>query len=146
MNIKRPYNIKNLIKQGQVLVIYGPRRVGKTTLVESFLKETDLDYVYDSGENVLTRGIIESDNFDTILGHIENKQLYVIDEAQRVENIGMGLKIMVDNRKDIYIIATGSSSFDIANKIGEPLVGRKKTITLYPISVYELQDIYTKTD
>ncbi len=70
--------------------------------------------------------------------------LLAIDEAQQIKDIGMGLKILVDNHPDLFIIATGSSSFDLAQKTGEPLTGRKRTIMLYPFSQQELLTVYNK--
>jgi predicted AAA+ superfamily ATPase len=81
-------------------------------------------------------------DFDRILSHVEGLELYAIDEAQNVPGIGMGLKIIIDQRPDIRVIATGSSSFDLSQNIGEPLVGRKKTITLFPVSQRELIPLY----
>ena len=138
MNIKRIYNLENLIKKQKVLVLYGPRRVGKTTLLKEFLAKTKLKYKLDSGDNLRTQQILSSQDFSLILEYASGYQLIAIDEAQQIPNIGMGLKILVDQIKDITIIATGSSSFDLAQKIGEPLTGRKITKTLYPISQTEL--------
>ena len=138
MNIKRIYNLENLIKKQKVLVLYGPRRVGKTTLLNEFLAKTNLKYKLDSGDNLRTQQILSSQDFSLILEYASDYQLIAIDEAQQIPNIGMGLKILVDQVKDITIIATGSSSFDLAQKIGEPLTGRKITKTLYPISQIEL--------
>jgi len=138
MNIKRIYNLENLIKKQKVLVLYGPRRVGKTTLLKEFLAKTKLKYKLDSGDNLRTQQILSSQDFSLILEYASDYQLIAIDEAQQIPNIGMGLKILVDQVKDITIIATGSSSFDLAQKIGEPLTGRKITKTLYPISQIEL--------
>jgi len=141
--IKRVYdNIEELIKPGRVLVIYGPRRVGKTTLVQEFLGRTELKYRSDVGDNIRIAEILGSRDLDRILGHVEGLELYVIDEAQLVPEVGTGLKLLADHRPDLQVIATGSSSFDLAQNIGEPLVGRKKTITLYPLSQRELLSEY----
>jgi len=142
-HIQRAYNIQDLLQKGKVLVVYGPRRVGKTTLVNDFLSQTSLKYLSESGENIPLQELLGSQDFERIPNHIAGYELYVIDEAQYIGNIGMGLKIIVDQRPDIAVIAAGSSSFDLANKIGEPLVGRKRTITLYPISLYELAQSHT---
>ncbi len=138
MTIKRNYNLENLIKKQKVLVLYGSRRVGKTTLLNDFLAKTKLKYKLDFGDNLRVQQILSSQNFSSILEYASGYQLIAIDEAQQIPNIGMGLKILVDQVKDIIIIATGSSSFDLAQKIGEPLVGRKITKTLYPIAQMEL--------
>lgn len=136
--INRIYDIKKQIQKGKVLVIYGPRRVGKTTLLQQFLSETKLKYKLDFGDSIETQHILSSRNFSQILPYVENVELFAIDEAQLVPQIGMGLKIIVDQRPDLFVIATGSSSFDLSQQIGEPLVGRKWMITLYPISQIEL--------
>lgn len=143
--IKRFYdNLGELTKTNKALVIYGPRRVGKTTLLSDFLKKSKLKYKLDSGDNIKVQQILSSQDFDQILNYAQGYDLIVIDEAQQIPNIGMGLKIIVDQIPGIKVIATGSSSFDLANKIGEPLTGRKNTITLYPISQLELTKIYNK--
>lgn len=141
--IKRIYqNLENYLRAGKVLIIYGPRRVGKTTLLENFLAQTNLKYKIDSGDNIRTREILGSQDFQKILPYLENYELIGIDEAQQIPGIGLGLKIIVDQKPQIKVIATGSSSFDLANQIGEPLTGRKRTLTLYPISQLELLEIY----
>jgi len=142
--IKRIYDdIEELLEPGRVLVIYGPRRVGKTTLIQQYLKRTTLKYRSDVGDNIRTADVLGSRDFDRILRHVEGLELYVIDEAQLIPGIGMGLKILADQRPDLRVIATGSSSFDLAQNIGEPLVGRKKTVTLYPLSQGELVSEYS---
>jgi predicted AAA+ superfamily ATPase len=131
-----------MLEPGRVLVLYGPRRSGKTTLLDQYLKKTKFKYRFDVGDNIKVADILGSRDFEKILEHVEGLDLYVIDEAQNIPGIGMGLKIIVDQRPDIRVIATGSSSFDLAQNIGEPLVGRKKTITLYPVSQQELLSQY----
>ncbi len=142
--IKRAYNIKELIKPGRVLVIYGPRRIGKTTLLNSFLSGTKLKYKLDSGDNIRTQQVLSSRDFTRIMDYASGYDLIAIDEAQQIPDIGMGLKIIVDQLSDIIVIATGSSSFELAGAIGEPLTGRKKTITLYPVAQLELSSIYNR--
>src|SRR3989338_1483778 len=138
--IQRIYSdLEPFIQAGRVLVIYGPRRVGKTTLLQEYLKKTSWKYKLDSGDNIRTQQILSSQDFSSILAYVEGYELLVIDEAQQIPNIGRGLKIIVDHRPDIRVIATGSSSFDLANQIGEPLTGRKRTLTLYPVSQSELR-------
>ena len=140
--IPRVYDqIEDYLEPNKVLVIYGPRRVGKTTLVESFLSRTKLKYKYDSGDNVLIHDVLGSQSFDKILSYASGYDLIVLDEAQRIPNIGIGLKILVDQIPGIKIIATGSASFELAGQIGEPLTGRKQTLTLYPISQLELLNV-----
>ena len=141
--IRRIYHpLEKHLQPGRVLVIYGPRRVGKTTLVQELLSRTTLKYRSDIGDDLPTANILGSRDVKRILQHVENLELYVIDEAQLIPGIGMGLKILADQRPDLKIIATGSSSFSLSQNIGEPLVGRKKTLTLYPISQQELLSTY----
>jgi len=139
MNINRAFSqIEPLLKPNKVVVIYGPRRVGKTTLLNEFLKTTKLKYRLDSGENIRIQEILGSQDFKKIGEYIGGNELIAIDEAQNIKGIGLGLKIIVDNFPDIKVIATGSSSFDLAGQIGETLVGRKTTINLYPFAQLEL--------
>lgn len=144
--IKRFYNLNELIQKQKVLLVYGPRRAGKTTLLNDFLLKTKLKYKLDSGDNIRTQRILSSQDFKEILEYASGYELLAIDEAQQIPNIGMGLKILVDQMPDLTIIATGSSSFDLAQKIGEPLTGRKKTVILYPLSQKELLDKYNQSE
>lgn len=137
-------NLEKYLKAQSVLVIYGPRRIGKTTLLKNFLNKTDLKYKLDSGDNIRTQQILSSQDFDQILDYIKGYELIVIDEAQHISNIGMGLKIIVDQSPDTKVIATGSSSFELSNQIGEPLTGRKITLNLYPIAQIELLNQYNR--
>lgn len=137
--ITRFYNDLNpFLKANQALIIYGPRRVGKTTLLENFIKNTTLKYKLDSGDNIRIQDLLGSQDFPRILEYAQGYELIVLDEAQYIPNIGMGIKILVDQIPNLKVIATGSSSFDLANQIGEPLTGRKTTLTLYPIAQLEL--------
>ncbi|MEA2113170.1 MAG: ATP-binding protein [Patescibacteria group bacterium] len=136
--INRLYNLGKLIKKQKVLVIYGPRRVGKTTLLNKFLSKTKLKFKLDSGDNIKVQHILKSQDFARILEYAGGYELIAIDEAQQIPNIGMGLKILIDQVQGLCVIATGSASFALSQQIGEPLTGRKKTIILYPFSQKEL--------
>ncbi|KKR69958.1 MAG: hypothetical protein UU12_C0033G0009 [Candidatus Woesebacteria bacterium GW2011_GWA2_40_7b] len=137
--IKRDYDdLNKLLKKGKVVVIYGPRRVGKTTLISNFVKNTKLKYRFNSGDNIETRNIFSSQSLEAISGYVEGYDLIAIDEAQRIPNVGLGLKILVDNFPNLFVVITGSASLDLSYKIGEPLVGRKYTYRLYPLWVGEL--------
>jgi len=142
--IKRYYNLEKLIKPNKALIIYGARRVGKTTLLNDFLSRTKLKYKLDSGDNIRIQQILSSQDFSQIREYASGYELIAIDEAQQIPNIGMGLKILVDQIPNLRVIATGSSSFSLAHKIGEPLTGRKKTFILFPFSQLELLEIYNK--
>lgn len=136
--------LDDYIRAGKVLLIYGPRRVGKTTLLQNYLRTTPLRYKLDTGDNLRTQQILSSQFFDQILPYAEGYELLAIDEAQNIPNIGMALKILVDQRPDLKIIATGSSSFELAGQVGEPLTGRKRTLTLYPMAQSELLGIHNR--
>jgi len=126
------------LHDNKVLVVYGPCRAGKTTLLHNFLSQTQLKYKLDSGDNIRTQQILSSQDFSQILAYAEGYELLAIDEAQNIPNIGIGLKIIVDQVPGIRVIVTGSSSFELAGQIGEPLTGRKHTLTLYPLAQSEL--------
>lgn len=142
MYIQRIYNLEKLISKKRVLMIYGPRRAGKTTLIKEFLKTTNLKYKLDSGDYIQTQILFESQDYTKIKDYLEGYQLLVIDEAQQIKNIGRTLKIIIDEIP-MYIIVSGSSSFELSHQTGEPLTGRKRTILLYPISINELKKVYT---
>jgi len=126
------------LQPGKVLVIYGPCHVGKTTLLRELLAHTSLGYKFDSGDNVTTQQTLSSQEFRQILGYVKGYDLLAIDEAQGIPQVGQALKIIVDQMPDIRVIATGSSSFELSGQVGEPLTGRKRTLTLFPIAQAEL--------
>jgi predicted AAA+ superfamily ATPase len=136
--------LENHIQPNKVTVIYGPRRVGKTTLLQSYLKQTRLKYKLDSGDNIRTQQVLSSQDFSRILAYVEGYEMLAIDEAQNIPNIGMGLKILVDQVPGIRVIVTGSSSFELAGQVGEPLTGRKQTLTLFPLALPELLTTYNR--
>lgn len=137
--IPRYYNpLDDFVRPGKVLIIYGPRQVGKTTLISTYLSRTPLKYRLDSGENLAVQEVLGSQDFPSIFRYAGDNELIVIDEAQQIQGIGKALKIIVDQLPHVRVIATGSSSFDLARNIGEPLVGRKTTLHLYPIAQLEL--------
>jgi predicted AAA+ superfamily ATPase len=142
---KRAYEpLDDYLQANKVLVIYGPSRVGKTTTLQSFLSKTSYKYKLDSGDNISTQQILSSQDFSRILPYVEGYELLAIDEAQNIPNIGMGLKIIVDQVQDIRIVVTGSSSFELAGQVGEPLTGRKRTLSLFPMAQSELLSSYNK--
>lgn len=144
--IKRAYDLNKEIEKGKVVIIYGARQVGKTTLIESFLKSTKLKYRYDTGDNFELSQTLSKCTYDTTDNHVGDYELIVIDEAQKIPNIGNALKLMVDRFSKVCFIVTGSSSFDLANQTDESLTGRKKIISLYPISQLELSNIYAPSE
>lgn len=142
MYIKRliePNIVKNLFK-GDIVIIYGARQVGKTTLVENILKKKEgISSKYlNCDEGDVRRMFGEAETSTALKLITGDSKIIVIDEAQRVENIGLKLKLLVDNYPGQQIIATGSSSFELANKLKEPLTGRSREFWLYPFSTEEL--------
>lgn len=141
-------NLNLLLRPNKVLVIYGSRQTGKTTLLKKFLSESEGNFRYklDSGDDINTQIVLGSSDFKKIIDYAKGYELIAIDEAQRIKNIGMGLKILVDQLPNIKIIVTGSSSFELAGQIGEPLTGRKITLTLFPLSQIEMGKLYNDYD
>lgn len=136
--IDRIFQLNKLIKKEKVLIIYGPRRVGKTTLLQEYLKTTNLKYKWETGDDILVQSSLGSSDLTGILQRYDGYELIAIDEAQNIPDVGKGLKLLVDNKPGIHIVITGSSSFNIEQQTGEPLTGRKRTITLYPFATQEL--------
>lgn len=132
-------SLKDRLFKGKVIVLTGPRQVGKTTLLKQLTEElvdsSVLSLNCDEPDICLLLQNVTSTQLKTLVG---NHTLILIDEAQKVENIGLTLKLMVDNLPGIQIIATGSSAFDLRNKLNEPLTGRKFEYHLYPFSTHEL--------
>lgn len=134
---------KNLFKR-KIIIIYGPRQAGKTTLVKKILEDiSDTPSLYlncDEGDiQKLFRDAITSTQLKQIIG---GKKLVVIDEAQKIKDVGMKLKLFVDTFPGQQVIATGSSSFELASEVIEPLTGRNVQFILYPISLHELGGIW----
>jgi predicted AAA+ superfamily ATPase len=145
--ITRAYEpLEQYLEPNKVLVIYGPRRVGKTTLLQNHLTQTSLRYRLAIGDDLPTQQLLSSQDVKRIKEYLEGYALFAIDEAQYVPNIGRALKIIVDQIPGMYVIATGSSSFELAGQIGEPLTGRKRTLLLYPISQLEMLPLYNRFD
>ena len=128
--------VENL-KPNKVVIIFGARRVGKTELIKRVAEKINEDYLLLNGEDVEHVSALEqrsSSNYNRLLG---GRKLLIIDEAQAIPEIGLKLKLMVDSIAGLKIIATGSSSFDLNNQIGEPLVGRKIEFSLFPLAQLE---------
>jgi len=149
MILPRIYDNLNLfLKPNKVLVVYGSRQTGKTTLLKKFLTENEGNFKYrlDTGDDVNIQIVLGSGDVKKIMDYAKGYDLIAIDEAQRIRNIGMGLKILVDQLPDIKIIVTGSSSFELAGQIGEPLTGRKTTLTLFTLSQIEMGRLFNDYD
>ncbi len=123
----------------KVIVLVGPRQVGKTTLLRQVINKFEQNTVlFLNCDEPETLNLLENVSSTELKNLIGNKNLILIDEAQRVKNIGITLKLMVDNIADIQIVATGSSAFDLRNSLNESLTGRKFEYRLYPFSTQEL--------
>lgn len=148
MIIKRTIqkNIEKSLFKGKIIIIYGARQVGKTTLVKEVLKSyPDESEYYNCDEIDIRRALVDKTSTE-LKAFFGNKKLAVLDEAQRIKNIGLTLKIIADNFPELQIIATGSSSFDLSNEIAEPLTGRKIEFYLYPFSLEEIRAIYSNLE
>ncbi len=122
---------------GKAIIILGARQVGKTSLLHSKFGGNP-NVLWLEGDNIETQLLFENFSLSFAKTLIGDKKILIIDEAQNILNIGIKLKIIIDQMKDIQVVATGSSSFDLANKINEPLTGRKWEYKLYPISFAEM--------
>ena len=122
----------------KVLILLGARRVGKTELIKNYLSTIPKEsYLQLNGEDIEDSNLLKERSITTYSRLLANVKLLVIDEAQNIPDIGLILKLIVDSIDGIKIIATGSSVFDLSNKLGEPLVGRKNTIYLFPLAQIE---------
>lgn len=133
--------IEKQLYKGKVIILYGARRVGKTYLSKQILQEqkkAGKKCLYVNCELLESKKNLETTNEQDLKKYLGNVDFVVLDEAQHIKNIGLTLKILVDTYPEIQILATGSSSFDLANHIGEPLVGRKREFILYPLSMQEV--------
>jgi uncharacterized protein len=126
--------------------IYGARQVGKTTLVIDYAKKSGLKYMYLDCDQFEVRKSLEVEDSVKLAKLIGDSKLVIIDEAQRVHNIGLNMKIIHDNIPGVKVIATGSSAFDLASEIKEPMTGRDFDFYLYPLSISELLQKSTSLD
>lgn len=132
--------VERWLFKGKIIIIYGPRQAGKTTLVKQILEKYGNDGLYLNCEFPSVQEQLKKAEPAILKSFFGNKKIVILDEAQSIQNIGRVLKTFIDEYKDIQIIATGSSSFDLANKINEPLTGRSIEFTLLPLSMKEIID------
>ncbi len=130
--------IKDKSDDRKAIIILGPRQSGKTTLLNSMLEHSEKKIVWFNGDDTDIRQIFEEPSSTKIRNYIGNVEVVIFDEAQRILNIGLCLKIITDNFPGVKVYASGSSAFELANKINEPLTGRKWEYTLFPISFSEM--------
>jgi len=126
------------LKDNKAIILLGPRQVGKSTLLQVLQTQFKQPIAWWNGDETDIRSLLEKPSSTQLKSLIGNNKTLVIDEAQRIENIGICIKLITDNIKDVKVIATGSSAFELANKINEPLTGRKWEYHLYPLSFGEM--------
>ncbi len=140
---KQLSQLQKSVTANRVVVLYGPRRVGKTTLIREYHRRHDPEALLVSGEDIAVREYLESQSLAKLRAFVGRRQTLIVDEAQHVREIGLNLKLLADHVDGLRIIATGSSSFDLAQQAGEPLTGRKVTLLLLPLAQLELQGVET---
>ncbi|KUG23064.1 atpase [hydrocarbon metagenome] len=138
---KQLEKLKKLATPGKVVVLYGARRTGKTTLLKEFLKDESKACLLVSGEDITVHSYLSSQSVEKLTAFVGKAKLLIVDEAQKIPNIGVNLKLIVDHLSGIRIVVTGSSSFDLARHTGEPLTGRKYTLKLFPLAQMEIGQI-----
>jgi len=130
--------IQKRLFKGKAVLLFGPRQSGKSTLIEQLLNKQSEPWFYLNGDEADVRDLLTnttSTRLKTITG---KKKIVFIDEAQRIPNIGLTLKLFTDQLKEIQVIATGSSAFELSSQVNEPLTGRKYEFMLYPLSFTEM--------
>lgn len=131
-------SLENKINKGKAIILIGPRQVGKTTLIKAVIDTKK--HLFLDGDDSTVRNLLNSPNTEQIKSIVGSNKLIFIDEAQRIEGIGLTLKIITDQFKDIQLLVSGSSSFDLSSALNEPLTGRKWEYELFPISWEEFED------
>jgi predicted AAA+ superfamily ATPase len=130
--------IREKINGGKAIVVVGARQVGKTTLLSEVLK--DKDYLFLDADDPATRNLLQGPTTEQIRTFIGDYRYIFLDEAQRIPGIGLTLKIITDQFKNVQLFVSGSSSFDLGNELNEPLTGRKWEYELFPISWEEYEN------
>ena len=130
--------IEQKLFKGKAIILTGPRQVGKTTLLQQIASSVDTHVLTLNCDEPEPRSLLTNTNVQKLRTIIGKHKLVMIDEAQRVKNIGLTLKLAIDAFPDVQLLVTGSSSLDLANEINEPLTGRKFEYYLYPFSSREL--------
>lgn len=128
--------IRDAANSRKIVILLGARQVGKTTLLKSLFDSDSILWL--NGDELDVQNLFETLSAQRFKVYLGTKKIVVIDEAQRISNIGLRLKVLADSLPDLQIFATGSSSFDLANNVIEPLTGRKRELHLFPLSFEEL--------
>jgi len=132
------FNLEKRLGDEKVITLLGPRQAGKTTLLKELVRRNRLDVLWWNGDEPDIREMLTNPTSTQLKSYIGRYKFVIIDEAQRVENIGLTIKLIYDNIPGVKVIATGSSSFELANRINEPLTGRKWEYFLFPVSYEEM--------
>lgn len=134
--------IESRLFKGKAIIVIGARQVGKSTLLRHITEKQNEPVLMLNCDEPEVKEMLSNLNSNEMQLLIGNNKIIVIDEAQRINNIGMTLKCIIDNFPDIQLLVTGSSSFELSNKLNEPLTGRKYEYHLYPIATKELYETY----
>lgn len=129
--------VHSKLNHGKAIILMGARQVGKTTLVKELFKSSD-EMIWLNGDELDVQNLFENVSATRLRLIFGTKKYVVIDEAQRIKDIGLKLKLITDELPEIQLIATGSSSFNLANEVNEPLTGRKWEYKMYPLSFAEM--------
>ena len=129
--------IRSKSGRGKAIILTGPRQVGKTTLLKTQLLKKN--HLFLDADDPTVRNLLNNPNTEQLKSIVGNSKIVFIDEAQRIPGIGITLKILIDQFKDVQLYVSGSSSFDLSNELNEPLTGRKWEYELFPISWGEFE-------
>ena len=138
--------IESRMFRGKVIVVVGPRQVGKTTLLRMLAKNAKLRVLNWNCDEPDVRRKLTEPTSSQLRTEISNADLILVDEAQRVHNIGITLKLMIDNFPEKQVVVTGSSALELSNSINEPLTGRKYEYVMFPLSTEELIGSYGESE
>ena len=129
--------IKNQLFTGKAIILIGSRQTGKTSLLQELFPNKE-EIVWLNGDDLAVQSLVSQINTEQWRATIGDKKVLVIDEAQQIENIGLRMKLVTDQLKDVQLLATGSSAFELANRLNEPLTGRKWEHKIYTLSYAEM--------
>ncbi len=130
-------NILAKLNKEKAIILLGPRQVGKTTLLKALFKNAT-ETIWLNADEIDVQSLFANISAKRLQAIIGNKKIIIIDEAQRIPEIGLRMKLITDQMPEVQLIATGSSAFELSNKLNEPLTGRKWEFKMYPISFQEM--------
>lgn len=130
--------LKDKIDYKKAILLLGPRQVGKTTLVKKLAGSISDEFLYLNGDEIPIQTALSNPNLSFLKSYLGRSSVVIVDEAQRIPNIGLSLKLIIDNFSDIQLIVTGSSALELSESINEPLTGRKWEYRIYPLSWFEM--------